>query len=366
MSDIEARFCSQKQGFSLDINTVLPGKGITGVFGTSGSGKTTFLRCLAGLERVEKGYLRVQGDIWQDDTRFLPTHKRKLGYVFQEASLFGHLSIQQNLEYGWKRTPKAQRRTTFSDVIELLGLEPFLTRYAAQLSGGQRQRVAIARALLTSPTLLLMDEPLSNLDIKSKQDILPYLERLHDDTQIPIMYVSHSPDEIVRLADHLICLEQGKIIASGEINELLTRSDLPLANLDEACAIVNCTVKSHEPDFHVTHLRLACTSNDSPSQLNNIMIPEKPLAVNSPVRVRILARDVSIALHHAEHTSISNILPATVMEVFPCDNPFQVMVKLNMQGQVILSKITQRSHDVLNLKPGLSVFAQVKSVALVK
>ncbi len=366
MSSIHARFTSTKESFRLQLDEQFPASGITGIFGASGSGKTTLLRCIAGLERIENGYLKINDEVWQNKKRFVATHKRKLGYVFQEASLFAHLSVKQNLEYGWKRTPVNERTITFEEVIDLLGLSPFLKRYSSQLSGGQRQRVAIARALLTSPKLLLMDEPLSSLDIASKQEILPYLERLHDEIHFPIIYVSHSPEEIVRLADHLICLEKGAVTASGPLNELLTRSDLPLANLEEACSIVNCVVKSHEPDFHVTHLQIAENRDQIAPELNNIMIPEKDLSVGSPVRVRIVARDVSLTLSHNEHTSISNILPARIIETFPCPNPFQVMVKLDIQGQPILSKITKRSCSVLGIKNGMNVYAQVKSVALVK
>lgn len=366
MSDIHAQFINQKHDFQLQVDEHLPGSGISGIFGHSGSGKTTLLRCISGLEKSDQGYLEVKGEVWQDHNYFVPTHKRRLGYVFQEASLFSHLSVLQNLEYGFKRTPSAQRKVSISEVVQLLALEPLLERFSGQLSGGQRQRVAIARALLTNPKLLLMDEPLSALDLQSKLEILPYLEKLHDETSIPIIYVSHSPDEIVRLSDHLVYMEKGEVLASGDINALLTRMDLPLANLEQASSILNCTVKFHEPEYHVTHLGVENLLHPTSRNLNNIMIPQVDKAEMTSVRVRIFARDVSLALTHSENTSISNILNAQVVEIAESNNPFQVLVKLDIQGQKILSKITSRSLGVLKLHPGQNLFAQVKSVALVK
>ncbi|MDP2805984.1 MAG: molybdenum ABC transporter ATP-binding protein, partial [Gallionellaceae bacterium] len=219
MSNICAHFKMQLDRFALDASFAAPAVGVTALFGPSGSGKTTLLRCIAGLERVA-GTLHVNGEIWQDEKTFLPIHKRPLGYVFQEASLFPHLSVRANLEYGYKRIAPDERKVHLEQVVEWLGLSHLIDRNnPTQLSGGERQRVAIARALLTSPRILLMDEPLSALDATSKQDILPYLERLHRELNIPVLYVSHALDEVTRLADHLVLLEKGRVIASGELHE---------------------------------------------------------------------------------------------------------------------------------------------------
>ncbi|RLT92601.1 molybdenum ABC transporter ATP-binding protein [Ketobacter sp.] len=361
MSGIEFEFQLPREDFKLQVSGTLPDRGITALFGASGSGKTTLLRCIAGLERAPGGKLVVNGEVWQQGPTFLATHQRPIGYVFQEASLFAHLGVQRNLEYGWKRIPRPHRNIEFEEVIRLLGLEHLLGRFPHQLSGGQRQRVAIARALLTSPALLLMDEPLSALDLDSKQEILPYLERLHDESRVPILYVSHSPDEVVRLADHLVLMEHGKIVAQGEINQLLTRSDLSLSRLDEASAVLKCRVAAHDPDYHVSYVAI-----DNSGLKQKLLVPFKDLPTDHPVRVRILARDVSLALQMQSQTSISNILPARVVEVFPSNTPFQVIVKLDIGGQFILSKITKRSAALLHIEKDKLVYAQVKSVALMR
>jgi molybdate transport system ATP-binding protein len=220
---IHARFKLDYTGFTLDVDLDLPSHGVTALFGHSGSGKTTLLRAIAGLERVPGGYLAVNGEVWQDDEQgiFLPTHQRPLGYVFQEASLFAHLNVRRNLEYGLKRVPEQQRRVSLDKAIELLGIGHLQERMPNALSGGERQRVGIARALAVSPQLLLMDEPLAALDLKRKGEILPYLERLHDELDIPVLYVSHSPDEVARLADHLVLMENGQVLASGALTETL-------------------------------------------------------------------------------------------------------------------------------------------------
>ncbi|MDB5967394.1 MAG: modC [Polaromonas sp.] len=342
--------------FALDVDLDLPGRGITGIFGPSGSGKTTLLRSIAGLERVAGAYLSVQGDVWQDDSRriFKPVHRRPLGYVFQDAGLFSHLSVQGNLDYGLRRVPAAQRRLSLDQPIALLGIESLLQRQPDTLSGGERQRVAIARALATSPGLLLMDEPLASLDGARKADILPYLERLRDELDIPVLYVSHAPDEIARLADHLVLLEAGRVTAAGPTRELLTRLDLTLAHGDSAAAVVEATVTRLEPAYHLSHADFA---GGSLSLLN------ASLREGQRVRVRIQARDVSITLQRQQDTSIQNIFAVTVTTV-SADSAGQVMLGLDAGGTALLARLTRKSADALALAPGSRVFAQVKGVAV--
>ncbi|MBL3598794.1 MAG: molybdenum ABC transporter ATP-binding protein [gamma proteobacterium endosymbiont of Lamellibrachia anaximandri] len=351
---IEARFLIERGDFTLDADFIVPAQGISAIFGASGCGKTTLLRAIAGLEQPTRGYLKIAGEVWQDGDRFLPPHQRPLGYVFQEASLFPHLSVRGNLEYGYKRLPPDAQRVDFDRAVTLLGIGPLLARRPQGLSGGERQRVAIARALLTSPRLLLMDEPLAALDRQSKREILPFLERLHEELSIPVLYVSHAPDEVARLADQLVLLEQGRVRASGPIGEMLTRVDLPLAHGDEAEAIVEAKVAEHDRKFHLTHLEFPG---------GRFTVARKDLPVGQPVRLRLLARDVSLSLERQEGTSILNIFPAKV-ETLADENPAQLMVRLDAGGVPILSRITRKSATILALEPGKSVYVQVKTVAL--
>ena len=353
---IHARFSLVYPGFALNADIQLPARGITALFGPSGSGKTTLLRFIAGLERAAGGLLRVHDEVWQDGAKFLPVHRRRMGYVFQEASLFPHLSVRRNLEYGWQRIPAAERKVQLEQAVELLGLNKLIDRNdTASLSGGERQRVAIARALLTSPRLLLMDEPLSSLDTASKQEILPYLERLHGELDIPVLYVSHALDEVARLADHLVLLEQGCVIASGALNDTLSRLDLPTAHLDDAGAVIAAKVAMHDEAYHLSRLDFSGGS---------LWVSKIERAAGEMVRARVLARDVSIATASPHGSSISNILAARVAEIQD-EGPGRVNVRLTVGDEnVLLSRITRRSRDQLGLKVGMEVFAQVKSVAL--
>ncbi|PCI26226.1 MAG: molybdenum ABC transporter ATP-binding protein [SAR324 cluster bacterium] len=351
---ITARFRIKRKNFVLDVDLNLPGKGITAVFGPSGCGKTTLLRAIAGLEKCRHGFLRVGDMQWQDGKHFVPVHQRSLGYVFQEASLFAHLNVRRNLEYGVKRVPVSQRKVSMDRAIALLGIEPLLERRTNQLSGGEKQRVAIARALAVSPRILLMDEPLSALDLTRKQEIMPYLESLHDELDIPVIYVSHSLDEVVRLADHLVLLEEGKLKAAGPIGEMLSRLDLPLAHSDDAGVIIQGIVAGHDDDFDLTYL-------DFPS--GRFSVARKALSVGHAVRLKVAARDVSLTLEYQSNTSILNIFPATIEEIIP-DGGAQVMVRLIAGEIVMLSRITRKSATLLDLKLGKKVYAQVKSVVL--
>jgi molybdate transport system ATP-binding protein len=353
---IEARFRLERGDFTLDVDLDLPGHGVTALFGHSGSGKTSCLRAMAGLERAPGGLFRIDGECWQDESRglFVPTHRRALGYVFQEASLFAHLSVRRNMEFGQRRVAASARRFGLDAVAELLGIKGLLERMPASLSGGERQRVAIARALLTAPRLLLMDEPLAALDWKRKLEILPYLERLHAELAIPIIYVSHAPDEVARLADHLVLLDAGRVVASGPLAETLARADLPPAFADDAGVVLETLLSAPQPD-QLSRLDFAD---------GGIYVGLRPEAPGSKLRCRIHARDVSLALERPRASSILNILPARVVAIATTETPGHVLVQMRVGATPLLARVTERSRRELGIVPGLELWAQIKAVAL--
>lgn len=357
---IEAQFSGQQGSFRLDAEFSAPGRGLTALFGPSGCGKTTVLRCVAGLTRFEKGKLTVNGETWQSDRKFVPTHRRALGYVFQEASLFPHLSVRKNLEFGQKRARRQPHTIAFDDVVELLGIARLFDRPTAHLSGGERQRVAIGRALLSQPSLLLMDEPLSALDRLSREDILPYLERLHATLSIPILYVSHDIAEIERLADTLVLMEAGKVRASGPIADLLSDPKLPLVRMPDPAAVLDGEVKDFDPKYG----------------LARVSVPGGTLLVAGEIgptgavrRLRIPANDVSLAREVLKDTTILNALPARIVSAVPAGE-MQMTVRLKLgadgKGAPLLSRISRLSWDRLGFQPGETVVAQIKAVALAK
>lgn len=361
MAELDLAFRLERSNFTLDVAFKAPGVGVTGLFGRSGCGKTTILRCVAGLERAA-GHCRLDGETWQDDARglFLKTHRRPIGYVFQEPSLFAHLSVRRNLEYGLRRVPPAERQVAFDEVVDLLGIRRHLGRDPRGLSGGERQRVSVARALLTSPRLLLMDEPLSALDHTSKQDILPYLERLHDALKIPVLYVSHALDEVARLADRIVLLDAGRVQAEGATSEILSRLDLPLTHDMEASSVIDATVQGHDEADELTRLAIPG---------GGLVVMRLERGVGAGVRVRIHARDVSLTLVEPGPSSILNVLPARIEEMREIERA-QVLVKVAIgppgQGRTpLLARITRHSRDRLGLRPGQAVFAQIKAVALI-
>ncbi len=353
---IQARFQVVWPGFTLDVDLNLPGRGVTALFGHSGSGKTTLLRCLAGLEWHNTGLLHFKGEVWQDSQRgvFLPTYQRSIGYVFQEASLFPHLSVQKNLDYGRRRV-NGRHKVSLDHAVELLGISHLLDRMPDRLSGGERQRVAMARALATSPELLLMDEPLAALDLKRKREILPYLERLHDELEIPVFYVSHSPDEVARLADHVVLLAEGRVVAAGGLRDTLARLDLPATFTEDAGVVIEAVVADHDENYHLTRLDFAGGS---------IFVTRRQETIGYRLRFRIHARDVSLALTRAEGTSILNLLPVTVIEIAHADTPSHVLIRLDAGGAPLIARITRRSLDHLGIAPGQPMWAQIKAVAL--
>ena len=356
MTSISVACRIERGAFKFDVDLALPGRGVTALFGHSGSGKTTVLRVLAGLERVPGARVALGDEVWQDDARkvFVPTHERGIGYVFQEASLFPHLNVRANLEFGRKRLKPAERRFDLMTVAELLGIERLLDARPATLSGGERQRAAIARTLLASPRLLLMDEPLAALDMRRKLEILPYLERLHDELALPVVYVSHAADEVARLADYLVVLEEGRVLASGPLAATLARLDLAANFQDDAGVMIDTRLEAHDADG-LSHLAFAG---------GELLVGRRDVAIGTRVRCHIHARDVSLALERPRGSSITNILPARVDAVGPSGTPGQVLVRLLVGDTALLARITERSRRELAIAPGSTVWAQVKAVAL--
>jgi molybdate transport system ATP-binding protein len=348
--------------FALDVSLRLPARGVTVLWGPSGCGKTTVLRALAGLTRAE-GRVVLGDQIWQDDAlgRWLPTHQRPLGYVFQDAQLFAHLNVRANLLYGHSRRPKQAVSAGLDEAVALMGIEHLLDRRPQGLSGGERQRVAIARALLTAPQWLLMDEPLSALDAARKAEILPYLERLGREAGVPVLYVTHALDEAARLADHMVLMQAGHVLAAGPLPDMLSRLDLPTTRLDDAAVVLDASVVAHEPAHGQTQLCVAGWP---------MWVAQSSCVPGQMVRVRVAARDVSVTLTPASDSSILHILPVTI-EAVRDDGVDAVMLQLRLQsstlspGPLLLARVTRRSNDKLALHVGLSVFAQVKGVALV-
>ena len=356
MSTIDARFQLDWPGFQLNVDLHLPARGVTALFGHSGSGKTTLLRCIAGLERPRLGRLSFKGAIWQDESTWVPTYRRRLGYVFQEASLFPHLSVLNNLRYGQKRSQAAQR-IALDHAIELLGIGSLLERKPDLLSGGERQRVGIARALAVSPEILLMDEPLAALDLKRKQEILPYLERLHDELEIPVLYVSHSPDEVARLADNLVVMESGQIVAHGSLAETLVRLDLPIKLGEDVGAVLEATVCEIDSEWHLARVEFPGGS---------LWTRDHGIPLGKQVRVRVLARDVSLAIAEPAPSSIQNVLHGHIDAIADDDHPGLQLVRVKVGETCLLSRLTRRSSVALGFTLGKSVHVQVKSVALME
>ena len=350
---IECNIKIQLESFMLDANFSIPDRGITVVFGPSGSGKTTLLRAIAGLEKSDDGFLKIGDSVWQKGEDFLATHKRQIGYVFQDAALFDHLDVKGNLNFVIKRAI-GLKEDFIESIHNLLEIKTLLNRKTTQLSGGERQRVAIARALLTNPKILLLDEPLSALDLKRKNEILPYLDSIHNDLEIPILYVTHSQDEMSRLADHLLLIEDGNIVGSGPVNDMLTRFDMPLSHGGDAVSIIEAEVLKRDSEFNLMHLDFLG---------GQFIVPDNGFPVQTKVRIRVVARDVSLTKSKQVDTSILNIFPAMVQEIVN-EGEAQVMVRLQIKDTILLACITRKSSYKLRLEKGSEVFVQVKSVAI--
>ena len=354
--NIQACFRLDYGDFNLDVDLTLPATGITVLFGHSGSGKTTLLRCIAGLQRAPLGFLKINGSIWQDSENgiFLPTYKRSLGYVFQEANLFPHLTVSENLHYGLKRSKQNSGTVRLEQTLELLGISHLMERHPGHLSGGERQRVAIARALALNPEILLMDEPLASLDFKRKQEILPFLSRLHQELSIPVLYVTHSQQEVAQLADYLVIMEEGGVQASGTLSETFSRLDLPLAQDKQAATVWQVNVIGHEAEYQLTQVTFGGGS---------LSLTAIDAEIGTPLRVQIYARDVSIALEAPTATSILNVLPAIITGIAD-DHSGQSVVQLQVGGQPLLAHITRKSSLLLGLQVGMAVYAQLKGTSI--
>jgi molybdate transport system ATP-binding protein len=348
--------CRGEADFVLSLNTALHGNGVTGIFGSSGSGKTTLLDCIAGLRKAEPGSTVRWGDtLWQSDTEFLPTWQRQVGVVFQDGRLFPHLNVRQNLVYATQRRRSGDASIPdWGNVIEWLQLQQLLNRSPDTLSAGQRQRVAIARALLSSPQLLLLDEPMANLDRTARAQCIDCLQRVRSELDIPMLYVSHDIQELAQLADDLLVLENGRIVEQGAFSDISSRVDSSLAHAVNAAAIATATVIQHDSQYGLSRLDVEGQS----LWINLIADP-----VGQQRRIRIPARDVSICCERPQATSILNILEVTLAEVEQTPEA-RVMLRLKLGDQFLLARLTRKSVDTLNLKPGDTLFAQIKSAAL--
>lgn len=340
--------------FRLDVDFQAPMQGITALFGPSGCGKTSILRSIAGLQHMP-GKVVVGDDVWQDETRFRPPHKRPIGYIFQEASLFQHLSVRKNLTYGERRSKDSHASIRFDDVVQLLGLSHLIDRQPDHLSGGERQRVSIGRALLSQPRLLLMDEPLSALDRMAKDEILPYFEALHTNLSLPIILVSHDIAEVERLADHLVSLKAGRVVSSGPLNLALTDPSLPFASARGSAAVLPATVQRKDDDGIVVLDVLG----------TEIFVIGDALEAGHAVRVRIAASDVSIARERPANSSILNMLSARIVGIEAVGSA-EANVRLSLADKTgfdFIARLSMRSIARLGLQVGETVVAQIKSVS---
>lgn len=337
MSEIPLKHTLQKGSFSLSVDVAIPESGVTGVFGASGSGKTTLLRCIAGLERSTS-----------PDQR--PVHERRIGYVFQEPQLFAHLTVRSNIEYGHKRSRAATM--PFDDVIQLLELQPLMQRMPASLSGGEAQRVSIARVLCQSPQLILMDEPVSALDQRRKDEVLPYIDRLRGELSIPMLYVSHNIDEICRLCDHLLILDDGQIVAAGALQSVQSRLDLPQLGGANTGVVLHATRLRYDAEFDLSVVAISGGELWVTGQIQS-----------DSIRLRVRASDVSLTRERSPASSILNVLPARIVEIVS-ESAATALVRVRVGADSLISRVTNRSVQQLKLKVGDELYAQVKSVTV--
>jgi molybdate transport system ATP-binding protein len=356
MLDVAIR---RRQGsFELDA-TFQTGPGVTCLFGRSGSGKSSIVNAIAGLAKPDQGRIAANGELLFDSKTGidLAPEKRRIGYVFQDGRLFPHLSVAQNLLYGSKRAPEALAQGQIDHVVELLGLAELLDRMPAKLSGGEKQRVAIGRALLAQPNLLLMDEPLASLDQARKNEVLPYIARLTRDVRVPIVYVSHAMEEVLRLADTLVLLDQGRVVASGPVEDLLSDITLrPLTGRFDAGSVIRAAVERHDEEYGLTHLRLAG---------HLLKVGRVGMMPGAELRLRVHARDVAIATQRPQGISTQNVLPARIKSLAEA-NGHLVDVVLDVGGVPLWAQVTRQARAELELEPGKPVFALIKSLSVAR
>jgi molybdate transport system ATP-binding protein len=370
-SGLRIRLRLLRAGFTLSVDLSLPATGITVLYGPSGSGKTSVVRAVAGLDRAQDALVALGDEVWQDDRRGLwtPPHRRPLGYVFQEASLFDHLDVMGNLRYGleraWRgpvsmgrgepgRSPDPQ--ASLQQAIALLGIEHLLQRRTQALSGGERQRVAIARAWASQPRLLLLDEPLSAVDAARRQDILPWLERLRDEAQMPMLYVTHSVDELARLADEVVVLNQGQVQAQGPVSQMMGDLQGPLAEGEDAAALVKALIVERDPRWHLSRAEF---------DGGQLWLRDTGQPLGRVVRLRVLARDVSLATEEPIGLTVQNVVPGVVESLSEGEHPSQLLVAVRCGPTRLLSRITRRAAHERALQPGMPVWAMIKAVAVV-
>ena len=352
---LKAHIRFERPGFHLSVDVHCPNNSITVVFGASGSGKTTLLRSIAGLDAHAGNRIQVGDAIWQDATQVMPVYHRSVGFAFQDARLFPHLTVAGNVQFGMKRSGMDPNGYHFTQVSQLTGIEFLLDRFPDSLSGGEKQRVAIARALASSPDLLLLDEPLASLDAASKHEILPCISGVKDELGIPVIYVTHSLDDVVRVADQLVLLESGRVASEGPVNDMLTGKGIPLMYREDACAVWVGKIVERDLDSGLDRVS---------GEQYSMWVESTGLPEGASVRLRILARDVSVARSRAKDTSILNVLPTTIASIAP-DGPSKVLLRLSVGGDVILARITRRSAALLDLEEGQDIFAQIKGIAIV-
>lgn len=344
-------------GFTLDVDFTIERPGITALFGPSGSGKTTCINAISGLLKPDRARIQINGAVVTDTERglFVPARRRRIGYVFQDARLFPHMDVAANLDFGARRAktpPSAAERHRY---IDLLGIGHLLARRPATLSGGERQRVALGRALLSNPRLLLLDEPLAAVDAGRKAEIFPYLERLRDEARIPIVYVSHSIDEMARLANEIVLLSEGRVAAQGPVGEVMTQLDLfPLTGRFERGAVIDGHVVAHDAGTMMSEIAF---------DHGRIWVPQLTGSPGSAVRLRVRARDIILARTEPHAISANNIVPAVITDIRDESGPF-LDVQLSCGGGTLLARITRMSRARLELAPGQKVFAIVKSVSV--
>ncbi|WP_313699494.1 molybdenum ABC transporter ATP-binding protein ModC [Pantoea sp.] len=349
---LSLNFMQQQGDHQLEIDLQIPAKGITAIFGVSGAGKTSLINAISGLTQPQRGRIQLNDRLLFDAEQkiTLPPEKRRIGYVFQDARLFPHYRVRGNLQYGMAPSMKAQ----FDSLVSLLGLEALLPRFPLSLSGGEKQRVAIGRALLTAPDMLLLDEPLASLDLPRKRELMPYLQKLTKQVDIPMLYVSHSLDEILHLADNVLVLDEGKVKAFGPLERVWSSNAMrPWLPVSELTSVLRVLVLEQHPDYPMTALSLGD---------QHIWVSRVNQPVKTALRIRIASSDVSLALQPPQHSSIRNILPAQVVELLEVGD--QVEVKLRIGISELWARITPWARDELGIRPDQWLYAQIKSVSV--